>query len=90
MRYVNALVVVSSTLQPCKDLLEGGNLEIIFRSSIPNNIENWKGFDDDAQIIRFINNFQDFVHNEINWREEGVEYQEQLIDNNILTSLVPL
>jgi hypothetical protein len=28
---VDALVVAASTLQPCKDLLEGGKLEIIFR-----------------------------------------------------------
>jgi hypothetical protein len=72
----DALVVVASTLQPCKYLLEGGKLEIIFRPSIPDNIEHWQVFDNDAQIIRFMNNLQEFVENEIDWREEGTKYQE--------------
>jgi hypothetical protein len=41
MRNVDALEVVASTLQPCKDLLEGGRLEIIFRPSILDNFEHW-------------------------------------------------
>lgn len=87
---VDALFVVASTLQPCKDLLAGGKLEIIFKPSVPDNVEHWQVFADDAQIIRFINNLQEFVKNEIDWREEGTNYQEQLTDNKILVGLVPL
>jgi hypothetical protein len=61
----DALVLATSTLQPCRDLLEGGKLEIIFRPSIPNNVKHWQVFDDNAQIIRFVNNLQEFVENEI-------------------------
>jgi hypothetical protein len=76
-------------LQPCQDLLEGEKLEIIFRPSIPDNFEHRQVFDNDAQIIRFMNNLQEFAENEIDWRKEGTKYQE-LRDNKIPTSLVPL
>jgi hypothetical protein len=68
------LAVVALTLYPCKYLLDSGELEIIFRPYVPNNVEHWQVFDDDAQIIRFINQLQEFVENDINWREEE-EYQ---------------
>jgi hypothetical protein len=52
----DALAIVASTLQPCKDLLEGRKLEIIFKPFVPTNVEHWQVFDDEAQITRFINN----------------------------------
>lgn len=86
----DALAVAASTLQPCQDLLEGGKLEIIFRPSILHNFEHRQVFDNDVQIIRFTNNLQEFAKNEVDWREKGVEYQEQLRDNKIPFDLVPL
>jgi len=44
---VDALAIANSTLQPCKELLEGGKLEIIFRPYVPDNVEHWQVFYDD-------------------------------------------
>jgi hypothetical protein len=85
----DALTMTVSNLQPCKDLLEDGKLEIIFGLYVPDNVEHWQVFDDDAQIIRFINNLQEFSKNEIDWTK-GVENKEQLIENMLLSILVPL
>jgi hypothetical protein len=71
----DALVVFASTLQPCKDLLEEGTLEIMFRPSILDNFEHWKIFDNDSQIIRFMNNLKNSLKMEF---IEGIEYQEEL------------
>jgi hypothetical protein len=35
---VDSLSMATLTLHPCKDLLEGGKLDIIFRPFVPNNI----------------------------------------------------
>jgi hypothetical protein len=57
----NSLVVAASTLQPSKDLMKGeGKLEIIFRPSVPNNIDHWQVFKDDEQVLRFIHNVKEF------------------------------
>jgi ribonuclease HI len=57
----DSLVVAASTLQPSEDLMKGkGKLEIIFRPSIPNNIDHWQVFKDDEQILRFIHNVKEF------------------------------
>jgi hypothetical protein len=61
-----------------------------FRPSIPDNFEHWQDFGNDAQIIRFMNNLQEFAENDVDWREEGIEYQEELRDNKIPSGLVPL
>jgi hypothetical protein len=62
---VDALVISTSTLQPCEDLMENGKLEIIFRSSILENFVNWKCFDDYVYIKIFMKNLEKFSENEI-------------------------
>jgi len=45
---VDSLAVATSTLYPSEDLIKGkGKLEIIFRPSVPNNIDHWQVFKDD-------------------------------------------
>jgi hypothetical protein len=42
-------------------------VELLYRTSIPDNITNWRVFDDDQQIINFLHledNFRDFVIDE--------------------------
>lgn len=53
----DALAVSASTFQPCEELTKGqGKMVIIFSPSVPDNLEHWQFFDNDAQIIRFMNN----------------------------------
>ena len=36
------------------------SVELIYRSSIPDNITNWRGFEDDEQIINFLHSKDTF------------------------------
>jgi hypothetical protein len=40
--------------------VKNGKMEDYFQTISPNNFINWKVFDDDAQILRFMNNLQEF------------------------------
>ena len=72
------LTVSTSTLQPSDEMLEGDcPLEINFRPSIPDNIEHWKVFQDDEQILKFINHIDEFSNYKANECEEGKEYQDE-------------
>ena len=45
---VDKLAVVASNFQPSEELLNGdGKLEINFRPSVPNNMEQWQVFQSD-------------------------------------------
>ena len=49
------LANVASNLSPSDDFSHDKfSVELIYRSSIPGNITNWKIFDDDEQIINFL------------------------------------
>jgi len=62
----DALVVATTTLQPCESLVLGeSEMEIIFKVSTPDNCEHWQVFNNDAQIIRFMNNLQEFAQYEV-------------------------
>jgi hypothetical protein len=51
--------VVASTLQLSQDLIrEKITIESIFRPSVPDNVDYWQIFDDDKQVIKFLNNMQ--------------------------------
>jgi ribonuclease HI len=76
------LVVVASTLQLSHDLIkENISVEVIFRPSVPNNMDHWKIFDDDKQVIRFLNHMQEFSEFHVNEKEEGCNYTEN--DNKV-------
>jgi hypothetical protein len=67
----NTLEMVVFSLQSCKELIaRENNMEAIFKPYVLYNVENWKFFHDDAQIIRFLNNFQEFAQYQINWQGE--------------------
>jgi len=66
------LAIAASTLQPSEDLLHGKRkLEIIFRPLVSDNVDHWKVFKDDEQILRFIHNVQEFFGFNVNYKEEG-------------------
>jgi ribonuclease HI len=57
----DALAVSASTLQPCEGPLQNlCKMEVLFRPSIPDNLEHWQVFQDDNQIHRFMENSREF------------------------------
>ena len=53
-------------------MLEGDcPLEVNFRPSVLDNLEHWQVFQDDAQILKFINHIDEFSNYKANEREEG-------------------
>jgi ribonuclease HI len=74
---VDELVMAASTLQLSQDLIKGNiKVEVIFRPSVPDNVDHWQIFDDDKQVIKFLNNIQEFSDFHISKKEEGCNYAE--------------
>jgi hypothetical protein len=72
------LAVAALTLHPSEDLMKGeGKLEIIFRPSVPDNVDHWKVFIDDKKILRFIHNVQEFSDFKVSYKEEDKDYPEE-------------
>jgi ribonuclease HI len=61
----NNIIVSTSTLQFFKEI---GlcKVEVNFRPSLPDNLEHWKCFDDDSQLICFLQNEGEFSEDQIN------------------------
>jgi hypothetical protein len=69
-----ALVVSASTLQPCESPLQNlCKMEIIFIPSIPDNLEHWKAFEDDNQILRFMENSREFTNSQVNFLVDSMD-----------------
>ena len=69
------LVVAASTLQPSEDLAkEEIKMEIIFRASVPDNVDHWQVFKDDKQVINFLNNMHESSDFKISYKKEGCTY----------------
>ena len=80
------LAFATSALQRSDEMLEGDFLlEVNFRPSVPDNIEHWQVFQDDAQILKFINHIDEFSNYKANEREEGKEYQDEGNHFNFVT-----
>ena len=72
------LAVAASTLQRSPELVDKEvKMEFIFSPSVPDNVDNWKVFDDDKQAIKFLNNVEEFVGFHISEEEEGCYYAEE-------------
>ena len=68
------LAVAASTLQPSDEMINGnGKMEINFRPSISDNVDHWKVFKDNEQLLRFIHNLQEFEGGKITYQQEGKE-----------------
>jgi ribonuclease HI len=69
----DALAVSASTLQPCEGPLHDQcKMEVLFRPSFPDNLEHWQVFEDDDQIIRFMENSKEFTDTQINLLAESM------------------
>jgi hypothetical protein len=71
------LAVAASTLQLPDNLIdENISVEVIFRPSMPNNVDHWQVFDDDKQVIKFLTHIHEFSDLGISVKEEGCNYTE--------------
>lgn len=51
-------------------------MEIIFRTPIPDNVDYWQVFNDERQVIHFLNNMEEFSDFKVGYKEEGCSYDE--------------
>lgn len=76
----NEIVVAASTLQLSEGLIKDKiKMEVIFRPSVPDNSEHWRVFDDEKQVIRFLDNLDEFEIFRIDSKEEGSDDHEDII-----------
>jgi ribonuclease HI len=88
----DALAVSASTLQPCEGPLRDlCKMEVLFRPSVPDNLEHWQVFEDDDQIIRFMENNKEFTDSQINFLADSMNLEVINLQNNTLPKgCVPL
>jgi ribonuclease HI len=81
----DALAVSASNLQPCEGPLHDKcKMEVLFRPSIPDNLEHWQVFEDDDQIIRFMENSKEFTDTQINFLADSMDLEVINLQNNTL------
>jgi ribonuclease HI len=81
----DALSIFASTLQPCDGPLRNlCKMEVLFRPSIPDNFEHWKIFEDDDQIIRFMENNKEFTDSQIDFLADSMNLEVINLQNNTL------
>ena len=72
----DALVVSASTLQPCEGPLHDlCKMEVLFRPSVPDNLEYWQVFEHDDQIIRFMENNKEFTDSQITFLDDSMNLE---------------
>lgn len=72
------LAVAASSLQKSPEIADKEvKMEVIFRPSVPNNVDNWQVFDDDKQVIKFLNSMGEFAGFHISEEEEGCHYANE-------------
>jgi ribonuclease HI len=82
---VDALVVSASTLQPCEGPLHDMcRMEVLFRPSIPDNLEHWKVFEDDDQMIRFMENNKEFTDTQVAFLADSMDLEIISLQNDTL------
>lgn len=82
-KQADELVVVASTSQLGENLLHDKmKMEVMFRPSVPDNIEHWKIFNDESQVIRFLNNMEEFPDFKVGYKEEGCNYEDCNVVSN--------
>jgi hypothetical protein len=81
----DALIVSTSILQPCECPLQNlCKIEVMFRPSIPDNLEHWQVFEDDSQILRFMENNREFTNSQVNFLDESMDLEVVNLKNNTL------
>jgi hypothetical protein len=81
----DTLVVSSSTLQPCDGPLQNlCKIKFLFRPSIPDNLEHWQVFEDDNQILIFMENSREFTNLQENFLANSMDLDVVNLQNNTL------
>jgi hypothetical protein len=57
-------------------------MEVLFRPSIPNNLEYWQVFKDDDQIIRFMENKKEFTNSQVTFLADSMNLEVINLQNN--------
>jgi hypothetical protein len=82
---VDALAVLASTLQPCEgpfhDLCK---MEVLLRPSVPDDLEHWQVFEDDDQIIKFMENSKEFTNSQVTFLADSMDLEVINLQNNTL------
>ena len=89
---VDDLAVSASTLQPFEGPLHDlCKMEVLFRPSVPDNLEYWQVFEDDDQIIRFMENNKEFTDSQITFLADSMNLEVINLQSNTLPKgCVPL
>ena len=63
------------------------SIELMYRPSIPDNVTNWKVFDDDQQILDFLSSQDTFKGMEINKvdHEKSLSNPSNIIPKSVIT-----
>jgi ribonuclease HI len=87
---VDNLVVSDSTMQLFKEI-DLYKVELNFRPSLPNNLENWQVFYDDNQLLCFLQNEGEFLEVQINPLAEKANIEViDIVDGPLPKVIVPL
>jgi hypothetical protein len=66
-------------------------MEVLFRPSIPNNLEHCQVFEDDSQILRLMENNREFTNSQVNFLADYMDLDIVNLQNNtLLKGCVPL
>lgn len=66
-------------------------MEVFLRIYIPVNLEHWKLFNDDAQILCFLQISNDFSNNQVNFLAESMSLRVEKLPNYTLPNgVIPL
>ena len=47
-------------------------MEVIFRPSVPDNVEHWQIFNEENQVIRFLKNMEEFSGFKVGYNLQGI------------------
>ena len=87
----NLLANVASKLIPSEDFSpDRFSIELIFRPSIPDNITNWRIFNDDPDIVNFLTSEGSYSNQIINEDQHDRQLQQDSTNNAIPKSVVKL
>ena len=79
---VDMLANAASNIFPSNDFSHDKfYVELIYRTSIPNNITNWRIFEDDEQIINFIHSVDSFKGLIINDEQHEALLQDSTLED---------
>lgn len=88
---VDLLANVASKLIPPEDYsLDRFPIELIFRPSIPDNITNWRIFNDDLDIVNFVTSEGSYTNQIIDEDQHDRQLQQDSTNNVMPKSVVKL